>query len=176
MDIREKLINIIVNTVDEENRAAAREYLKENNDITKLAINSVDYIQIIVDIELDFGIELQDELYEMSYFSFFDLLYEYVYECLTETTGGTKLLSKLREITTIEESIFQVVSEYCSADIIENLKIIRDLERINLESDTLDKILAKLNTMYHTNLNKEEFAAKELGNISYLSRYLFQKN
>ena len=96
VEIREKLIEIIVNVVEEDERTAAREYLKYNNDVSKLSINSVDYIKIIVDIELAFGIEIQDELYEMTYFSFFDLLYEYVKECVEEGTGGIRLLGKLR--------------------------------------------------------------------------------
>lgn len=174
MEIKQRLTEIIVNAVEEDKRSAAREYLKYNNDIAKLAINSVDYIKIIVDIELDFGIEIQDELYEMTYFSFFDLLYEYVEECVTEGTGGIRLLGKLRKIKGVEEYIYQAVSECCSGDTIENLKIIRDLNRIHLDLDTLDKILSKLNSVYGVKLVREDIINQELGNINYLSRYIYQ--
>lgn len=174
MEIKERLIEIIVDSVEDDKRAAAREYLKSNNDIAKLNINSVDYIKIIVDIELSFGIELQDELYEMTYFSFFDLLYEYVNECVTEGTGGSRLLGKLRKIKKIEESIYQIVSECCSGDAIENLKIVRDLNRIHLDLDTFNKILSKLNSAYGIKLEKEDIINQEIGNINYLSRYIYQ--
>lgn len=174
MEIKKRLTEIIVNAVEEDNRTAAREFLKYNNDISKLAINSVDYIKIIVDIELDFGIELQDELYEMTYFSFFDLLYEYVEECVTEKTGGIRLLGKLRKIKVVEDNIYQAVSECCSGDTIENLKIIRDLNRILLDLGTLDKILAKLNRVYGVKLEREHIINQELGNINYLSRYIYE--
>ena len=174
VEIREKLIEIIVNVVEEDERTAAREYLKYNNDVSKLSINSVDYIKIIVDRELAFGIEIQDELYEMTYFSFFDLLYEYVKECVEEGTGGIRLLGKLREIKSVEEKIYQIVSDFCSGDMIENLKIVRDFNRIHLDFNMLDQILLEINRTYGVNLKKEAIINQEYGNINYLSRYIYQ--
>jgi len=74
MDIKEKLIEIIISSlVDDKERA--RDYLRDNNDVSKLAIDSIQYMKIIVDIELNFQIEVHEELFQMNYFSFLDILY-----------------------------------------------------------------------------------------------------
>ena len=91
-----------------------------------------------------------------------------------EGTGGIRLLGKLREIKSVEEKIYQIVSDFCSGDMIENLKIVRDFNRIHLDFNMLDQILSEINRTYGVNLKKEAIINQEYGNINYLSRYIYQ--
>ena len=57
---------------------------------------------------------------------------------------------------------------------IENLKIVRDFNRIHLDFNMLDQILLEINRTYGVNLKKEAIINQEYGNINYLSRYIYQ--
>lgn len=176
MEIKNNLIDIIANAVDDDQKESAKTYLQNNNDISKLGINSIDYIKIIVDIEMYFKIELQDELYEMTYFSYLDLLCEYVDECVNKGTGGNKLLIKIKQIKEIENKFFDKVSEKLSSDQLENLKIVRDLAQIYLEDEEINSIFEIVKREYEIKFNDDEINNYELNKVSNLSRYIFNNS
>ncbi|SHJ86906.1 acyl carrier protein [Clostridium cavendishii DSM 21758] len=77
MDIRKKIIEIIALNSDIQN---VREYLENNNDLTKLAINSISFIKIVVGIEKEFDFEFDEEELDFNKYVFLNMLCNYVQE------------------------------------------------------------------------------------------------
>lgn len=77
MDIREKIIEIIALNSDMQN---AKEYLQNNDDLTKLAINSISFIKLVIGIESEFNFEFDEEELDFSKYASLNMLCSYVQE------------------------------------------------------------------------------------------------
>ena len=174
MDIKEKLIEIIISSlVDDKERA--RDYLRDNNDVSKLAIDSIQYMKIIVDIELNFQIEVHEELFQMNYFSFLDILYEYVYESIYCPNSENKVIAKVIYMEKIKNDIYDLVCNWCPNEDKENLKITGDISKLEFVDTTLSDIHNKIKTIYNVDFNENEINKYELNNLKNMSKYIYEK-
>lgn len=75
MDIKEKIIEIIALNSEMD---SIKEYLHNNDDLTKIGLNSISFIKMIVNFETDFGIEFNDEDLDFSQFVSLNQLWSYI--------------------------------------------------------------------------------------------------
>jgi acyl carrier protein len=75
MNIKERVIDIMSQNSDMDN---SKEYLSNNDDLTKLGINSISFIKLIVQFENEFDIEFEDEEWITVNFSSLNQLCEYI--------------------------------------------------------------------------------------------------
>lgn len=173
MDIKDKLIEIIVNSLVDD-KESGRDYLKNNNDVSKLAIDSIQYMKIIVDIELDFQIEVHEELYQMNYFSFLDILYEYVYESISYPNSENKLITKVKHMEKIKDDIYSLVCNWCLNEDKENLKITGDISKIEFNDISLNDIFNKIKEIYNVEFKESEISKHELYKIKNMSKFIYE--
>jgi acyl carrier protein len=77
MEIKEIVIAILSAHCDKEN---VSQYLHENDDITKLGMNSITFISMVVDLESEFCFEFEDEALDYNKFRSLNILCSYVEE------------------------------------------------------------------------------------------------
>lgn len=83
MNINERVIEIITEKCDIDN---IDEYLKNNDDLTPLSINSVSFIKLVVELENEFSIEFEDEALDYNKFKSLNSLCNYIKKMMkTET-------------------------------------------------------------------------------------------
>ena len=75
MEIREKIIEILSYHSEMDN---VIQYLHENDDLTKLGMNSLSFIKMVVTLESEFSFEFEDEALDYNKFTSMDLLCNYV--------------------------------------------------------------------------------------------------
>lgn len=75
MDIREKVIKMIAFNSEDNN---VEDYLRNNDNITGLGINSISFIKLVVYLENEFNIEFDDDALDFSKFTSLNELCKYV--------------------------------------------------------------------------------------------------
>lgn len=75
MEIKEKIIEIISNLSDLED---ASQYLQDNDDLSKIGMNSILFIKTIVALETEFDFEFEEEALDYKKFTSLDSLCSYV--------------------------------------------------------------------------------------------------
>ena len=75
MNNREKIIEIVANNCDMDN---VSEYLQSNDDLSKIGMNSVKFIKLLVDFEDDFNIEFDSDELDYSKFNSFNTLCDFI--------------------------------------------------------------------------------------------------
>ncbi|HBB29610.1 MAG TPA: phosphopantetheine attachment site [Clostridiales bacterium] len=77
MKIKEKIIDTISSLSEMEN---VKQYLSENDDLSKIEMNSLSFIKIVVALESEFGFEFDDEMLDYNRFASLNTLCNYVKE------------------------------------------------------------------------------------------------
>ena len=81
MNLRERVIDIIAKNKKEGN---VKEYLKDNDDLTALKINSIDFIRMIIDFEGEFNVTFADEALYYKNFLSLQILCDYIQGLIDE--------------------------------------------------------------------------------------------
>lgn len=89
MKVKEKVIEIIAAHSEINN---LKEYLMNNDDLSPLNINSIDFIKMVIDFETEFEIEFDDEALSYTNFLSLHVLCEYIVK-LIENGSGDKINS-----------------------------------------------------------------------------------
>ena len=77
MEIRERIIDIL--SVHSE-LGNVNQYLHENDDLSKLGMNSISFIKMVVALEGEFNFEFEDEALDYNKFASLNSLCDYVEE------------------------------------------------------------------------------------------------
>jgi len=77
MEVRERITEILVSVLG---RSDVAKDLEKNDNLTKLGINSMSFVKLIVMLELEFGLEFDDEILDIGRFQKFSQLCSYIEE------------------------------------------------------------------------------------------------
>lgn len=74
-EVKEKLIHILEYVLEE---IDVRGFLKENDDLSKIGFNSLTFVKLVVEIEMEFDVEFPDEMLDFKLLTSFANLAEYI--------------------------------------------------------------------------------------------------
>jgi len=171
MEIKDKIIEILSVHCDMEN---VNQYLHENDDLTKLGLNSISFIKMVVNLESEFQFEFEDEALDYNKFTSLKLLCSYVEEQMK--INNVEYLPKEIKIdeSAIKEWLFKKINELVGTSILHNSEI-NDLTTLNIPLGDAQQLVDNINEKFDVFLDENIIINERLFIIENLCKYICEK-
>jgi len=168
MIIKEKIIDIISLYSDLEN---VKQYLHENDDLTKLGVNSISFIKMVVALENEFNFEFEDEALDYNKFKSLNMLHNYVENQMKINNVIYTPSDESKYYENIKKEIVAILFQN-SNNLIINNPAFNDLLDLNISSNQFEKILSDIQEKFKININVELVKLEKLFLLDNLCKYI----
>ena len=174
MDLREKIIEIISTNCEMEN---VNQYLNENDDLTKLGMNSISFIKMIVEMEKEFDFEFEDEALDYNKFTSMNLLCDYVKEMMRKNnvvySPEEKAMEKTDEMK-VKTILIQMISKITDSSQLNN-PFFNDLSDLSISMVDIQSLLNDIEVKFNVSLNEDIIKQERLYLLDNLCNYIKDK-
>lgn len=170
MELREKIIEIISANSEMDN---ANQYLHENDDLTKLGMNSISFIKMVVEIEGEFGFEFEDEALDYNKFTSLNLLCDYVKEMMRKNNIVYSPLEKMDE-KTVKDLLIRIISKLTSSHLLDDPSF-NDLTTLDISIDDANKLIVEIRETFNVLLDRETIIQENLFLLDNLTKYILNR-
>ena len=174
MDLREKIIEIISTNCEMEN---VNQYLNENDDLTKLGMNSISFIKMIVEMEKEFDFEFEDEALDYNKFTSMNLLCDYVKEMMRKNnvvySPEEKAMEKTDEMK-VKTILIQMISKITDSSQLNN-PFFNDLSDLSISMVDIQSLLNDIEEKFNVSLNEDIIKQERLYLLDNLCNYIKDK-
>lgn len=165
MGIKDKVITILSAHCDMENIS---QYLHENDDLTKLGMNSITFISMVVNLESEFGFEFEDEALDYNKFTSLNLLCGYVEEQMQ--INNVVYLPKEVDMS-IKIDLAKIIAQYTDSPKIKQTTF-SNLLALELSQLHIQSIMLDIQERYGIVLNEEIIDSENLFDMDNLCKYI----
>lgn len=171
MEIKDKIIEILSVHCDMEN---VNQYLHENDDLTKLGLNSISFIKMVVNLESEFQFEFEDEALDYNKFTSLNLLCGYVEDQMRINNVEYSPKEKKMNQKAIKEWLLAKVSEMIDISGLKNTEI-NDLTTLNISLEKAQQLVNGINEEFDVFIDEDIIRNEKLFIIDNLCKYLSEK-
>jgi len=168
MELKQKVIDILSVHSNLEN---VNQYLQENDDLTKLNMNSISFIKMIIDLESEFNFEFEDEALDYNKFSSLELLCNYVIDQMKINNVTYCPDDKKKPGDDIRKGIIEILSQNTNNPII-NQPAFNSLIDLNFSQPQIEKVLADVQEKFNIALDTEIIQRENLLTLDNLCKYI----
>lgn len=169
MEMREKVIDILSVHSNLEN---ANQYLHENDDLSKLRMNSILFIKMVVTLESEFCFEFEDEALDYNKFTSLNLLCNYVEEQMRLNNVTYSNDESKKSYSEIKKELVKLLSKRLSDPIITQPSF-KNLLDLNLSTDQVEDLLFGIKVQFNVDLDIDCITHKNLFLIDDLCKYIY---